>query len=483
MIFNSLTFIIFLVIVVALYWNLPQKARLWMIALCSLVFYGFWKPQYTLLLIFAAVMDYYIANAIHHTENPKKRKQILIISLVLNLGLLVYFKYLIFFTENLNQLLSAFGSSFAFPHLNIILPIGISFYTFETISYTVDVYRKHIKPEKNFISYLSFLVYFPHLIAGPVLRAADILPQFAHRVKFNWSYINDGFVRIVTGLFLKVVLADNIAPMVDAGFDMPVASLSAIDVWTLAYLFGFQIYFDFCAYSSIAIGAAQMMGIHFFENFNYPYLAVSPKAFWKRWHISLSNWIKDYLYLPLTGTKVVYDQQQAISEIRNKKNTKGYLALFLTWAIMGFWHGANWTFVIWGLYHAALVMAHRITSKFTGTFNKTFLNISGWFVSLPFLMLGWIPFRVTSLQMLKDYSLKLIQPSQYSWLGMKENTYLITFILLIFVVLAYLWNRYAAPLLQNTWSGQLVKTFSLSVVVALVIVFLRPISQFIYFQF
>lgn len=150
---------------------------------------------------------------------------------------------------------------------------------------------------------------------------------------------------------------------------------------------------------------------------------------------------------------------------------------------MGFWHGANWTFVIWGLYHAALVMAHRITSKFTGTFNKTFLNISGWFVSLPFLMLGWIPFRVTSLQMLKDYSLKLIQPSQYSWLGMKENTYLITFILLIFVVLAYLWNRYAAPLLQNTWSGQLVKTFSLSVVVALVIVFLRPISQFIYFQF
>ncbi|HAZ93503.1 MAG TPA: alginate O-acetyltransferase, partial [Chitinophagaceae bacterium] len=323
-----------------------------MIALGSLVFYGFWKPQYTLLLIFAAVMDYYIANAIHHTQNPKKRKQILVISLVLNLGLLVYFKYLIFFTENLQDLLSAFGSGIALPHLNIILPIGISFYTFETISYTVDVYRKHIKPEKNFISYLSFLVYFPHLIAGPVLRAADILPQFANRVKFNWGYINEGFVRIVTGLFLKVVLADNIAPLVDAGFDMPSASLSAIDVWTLAYLFGFQIYFDFCAYSAIAIGAAQMMGIHFFENFNYPYLAVSPKAFWKRWHISLSNWIKDYLYLPLTGTKVVYDQQQAISEIRNTKNAKGYFALFLTWAIMGFWHGANWTFVIWGLYHA-----------------------------------------------------------------------------------------------------------------------------------
>ena len=280
-----------------------------------------------------------------------------------------------------------------------------------------------------------------------------------------------------------MLLADYIAPLVDAGFDMPSASLSAIDVWTLAYLFGFQIYFDFCAYSAIAIGAAQMMGIHFFENFNYPYLAVSPKAFWKRWHISLSNWIKDYLYLPLTGTKVVYDQQQAISEIRNTKNAKGYFALFLTWAIMGFWHGANWTFVIWGLYHAFLVMMHRVITKFTGSFNKTFLNISGWCISLPFLMLGWIPFRVTGMAMLKDYSLKLIQPAQYTWLGMKENTYLITFVLLLFVLLAYLWNRYISPALANTWSGQLVKTLSISVIVALVIVFLRPISQFIYFQF
>ena len=253
MIFNSLTFLIYLPIVVLLYWYLPKTARLWMVAILSLVFYAFWKPQYTLLLIFAAVMDFFIANAIDKREDPKQRKAILIISLVLNLGILFYFKYLIFFTDNLESLLSVFGQhKNILPALKIILPIGISFYTFETISYTVDVYRKHIKPEKNFISYLCFLVYFPHLIAGPVLRAADILPQLDKRKKFDWSFIIEGSQRVIYGLFLKVVLADNIAPFVDQGFALQTHDMSAIDVWTLAFLFGFQIYFDFCAYSHIA---------------------------------------------------------------------------------------------------------------------------------------------------------------------------------------------------------------------------------------
>ena len=250
-----------------------------MVAILSLVFYAFWKPQYTLLLVFAAVMDFFIANAIDKREDPKQRKAILIISLVLNLSILFYFKYLIFFTDNLESLLSVFGQhKNIFPALKIILPIGISFYTFETISYTVDVYRKHIKPEKNFISYLCFLVYFPHLIAGPVLRAADILPQLDKRKKFDWSFIIEGSQRVIYGLFLKVVLADNIAPFVDQGFALQTNDMSAIDVWTLAFLFGFQIYFDFCAYSHIAIGCARLMGIHFFENFNFPYMGIGTKV-------------------------------------------------------------------------------------------------------------------------------------------------------------------------------------------------------------
>ena len=455
-----------------------------MIALSSLVFYGFWKPAYTLLLIFAAVLDYFIAREIDKQKEPRSRKLYLIVSLILNLGILFYFKYLIFFKDNFQDLLNFMGNDVRlFPALKIILPIGISFYTFETISYTVDVYRKHIKPEKNFISYLSFLVFFPHLIAGPILRAADILPQFNKRPVFNWAYIIEGFKKLVIGLFLKVVVADNISPMVDQGFAMGTASLSAIDIFTLAFLFGFQIYFDFCAYSYIAIGCAKMMGIHFFENFNFPYLAVSPKAFWKRWHISLSNWIKDYLYIPLTGKKVVYEKQEAISEIRNSNSIKGYTALFLTWAIMGFWHGANWTFIVWGLYHAFLVTIHRIILPFTKGINKHVLNISGWCISLPLLMLGWIPFRVSSMSTVKSYFVKLIDPSQYSWLGMRENIYLITFILMMLTVLAYLIHRYLIPIIKNTLLGQLTYITGLSIMIALVIVFLRPVSQFIYFQF
>jgi alginate O-acetyltransferase complex protein AlgI len=484
MIFNSISFLIFLLIVVIVYWQLPRTGRLWLISLSSLLFYGFWKPQYTLLLIFAAVLDYFIAKGIDKREDPVKRKQLLIISLILNLGILFYFKYLIFFKDNIETVLNSFGNNVQiFPYLRIILPIGISFYTFETISYTVDVYRKHIKPEKNFVSYLSFLVFFPHLIAGPVLRASDILPQFNSKRKFEWSHIIEGFRRIMIGLFLKVVLADNISPLVDQGFAIDTDKLSAIDIWTLSFLFGFQIYFDFCAYSSIAIGAARMMGIRFFENFNFPYMSVSPKAFWKRWHISLSNWIKDYLYLPLTGKKVSYDQQYSISEIRNTNSLKGYAALFLTWALMGFWHGANWTFIVWGLYHAVLVTIHRVFSKYTKKVSEVFLNISGWIISLPFLMLGWIPFRVNNLSTVKKYFLKIIDPSQYAWLGMRENIYLVTFLVMTFCIIAYLADRYIIPAIENTIVGQFANVIQMTFVIMLVIVFLRPISQFIYFQF
>ena len=229
--------------------------------------------------------------------------------------------------------------------------------------------------------------------------------------------------------------------------------------------------------------AAKMMGIRFFENFNFPYMATSPKAFWKRWHISLSNWIKDYLYLPLTGKKVTYDKQEAISEIKNSNTIKGYTALFLTWAIMGFWHGANWTFVVWGLYHATLVTIHRVVSNYTSGIPANVRNFLGWGISLPFLMLGWIPFRVTDLSTVKDYFGKVITPAEYLSMGLRENVYLITFLVMLLIIITYLLTTYVKPKLEETYVGQVVNISLLSGAVALVIIFLRPVSQFIYFQF
>ena len=480
MIFNSVTFLIFLLLTVILYWLLPKQIRLAMLSIGSLVFYGFWRVEFIPLLIIAAIVDYFCANEIHRRQEPKARKNFLIFSLVINLGLLFYFKYLVFFADNVQWALTILGTTIQIPALKIILPMGISFYTFETISYTVDVYRKHIKPERNFLSYLTFLVYYPHLVAGPVLRAADILGQLNNRKAFDIAYLAEGFKRILCGLFLKVCLADNIASLVDAGFDQPLATLSAIDVWTLAFLFGFQIYFDFCAYSHIAIGCAKMMGITFPENFNFPYIAISPKDFWKRWHISLSAWIKDYLYLPLTGQTVTYDQTQGLSENKSSKT----IPLFLTWAIMGLWHGAKWTFVFWGIYHAFLVFLHRNYLPIEKWLPNKYGRFLSWCFWLPLLMLGWIPFRAHSLALTLGMFGKLFSIKDYGWLGMRENNYLIALITMILFLLAYCVDKFALPKLEiGTYRRALVETVALSVVIALVFIFLRPVTQFIYFQF
>ena len=332
---------------------------MWMLLIASCTFYGFWKWEYLSVMFISALTDYFTAIAIDKTpvNNKKRRNWLLTITLFVNLGLLCYFKYLFFFTENINNVLNVFHIDYQLTLLKILLPFGISFYTFETISYTVDVYRGIIKSEKNFLNYALFVTFFPKLVAGPIQRAAELLDQLKHRPSFKLDFIAEGIKRILYGLFLKVVLADNISPLVDEGFSIDPNTLSALDVWMLAFLFGFQIYFDFSAYSHIAVGAAKLMGISIPENFNFPYIATSFKDFWKRWHISMSSWIRDYLYLPLTGVTVRKSTGAGgIGEglditTASSKNK----ALFLTWAIMGLWHGANWTFVFWGLYHALMV--------------------------------------------------------------------------------------------------------------------------------
>ena len=342
MIFNSLSYILLLSLVVFFYWFLPYKARLIIIFISSLVFYGFWKILFIPILLISVIVDWIVAQKIYNCKIKKKKSYFLYISLITNLGLLFYFKYLIFFTTTSIGFANILGIEIDPIVFNIILPIGISFYTFQTISYTVDVFRGFIKPEKNFILFACYVTFFPQLVAGPILRAKEVIPQFKNRPSFSFDFILNGLRLIFYGLFLKVVLADNISIFVDKGFLIDPIYLSAIDIWTLAFLFGFQIYFDFSGYSFIAIGSALMIGINFPNNFNFPYASTSPKAFWQRWHISLSSWIRDYLYLPLNKKKI---ENRSEDGFKRSLNSPGSIkSLFATWGIMGFWHGANWTF-------------------------------------------------------------------------------------------------------------------------------------------
>jgi alginate O-acetyltransferase complex protein AlgI len=489
MIFNSLTFLVFLLIVIPLYWALPKRAQLWLIFLASLVFYGFWKVEFIFIMLITPLVDYFLAHLIVRTPDRKKQRSILVLSIILNLGLLVYFKYLMFFANSWNSLSDVLGLGWTIPHLDIILPIGISFYTFHTMSFIIDTYRGFVKPPKDFITYGCYVFFFPQLVAGPILRVGEVIEQLEKEKKWEWEDLTYGATRILFGLLLKVFVADNIAGFVDDGFAQAPSTLSALDVWTLAFMFGFQIYFDFSAYSSIAIGAARLMGIHFPENFNYPYLAKSPKAFWRRWHISLSSWIRDYLYLPLAGQKVM-DRYNSKSEgglptFRETESIgKTFVPLFLTWAIMGLWHGANWTFVFWGLYHATLVLIHRLVTPYVKSLPRWMNDFGGWAITLPLAMLSWIPFRAADMKTVWTMFGKVFDPSQYSFLGMRENIYLLAAILMVANILAYLFEQYAwSRLSTNVYARFALQLIAFTIAFIVVIIFLRPVTQFIYFQF
>ncbi|MFQ5507755.1 MAG: MBOAT family O-acyltransferase [Leptospirillia bacterium] len=489
MIFNSVTYLLFLALVVMLYWRLPDRPRLWLVFAASLTFYGFWRLEFLPLLLVSTATDYLISRRIYASDDPGRKKHLLWVSLLVNLGLLFYFKYLIFFADNAVGLMHLLGVEADPLVLNILLPLGISFYTFQTISYTVDVYRGLIRPEKNFVLYGCYVTFFPQLVAGPILRAVEVLPQLRHRPGWDWHDGAIGIRRILYGLFLKVVLADNIAPLVDAGFATEAGLLSALDTWTLAFLFGFQIYFDFSAYSHIAIGSARLMGIQFPENFSFPYLATSPRDFWRRWHISLSSWIRDYLYLPLTGARFEDRSEGGLESAVTGGDRRGRnRALFLSWAIMGLWHGANWTFVMWGLYHAAVIYLFRLVSGAGKTAKAAASGFIGWAITLPVMMLGWLPFRAESIGDTLTLYGKILTPGAYLWLGLRENTYLITALLLGCMVAVY-WARplfadrpkTAVPRLSAR--RMLAETAAFAIIIPLVFVFLRPIKQFIYFQF
>lgn len=481
MIFNSLTYLTFLTIVVMLYWLLPSRQRILLLFLSNMVFYAFWKVEFIPLLLFSTFIGWWIPIRMTSCQE-RNRYKLMVLGIVINLGLLAYFKYLIFFAHNATGLANFLGFQIDPFFLNIILPLGISFYTFQTISYTVDVYRSLIKPEQDFIIFACYVTYFPQLIAGPILRGSEIIHQFRNPAEYSPQYIIPGVRRILYGLFLKLVLADNLGSFVDTGFSQEPGLLSAIDVWTLAFLFGFQIYFDFSAYSHIALGSARLMGVNFPENFNFPYLASSPKDFWRRWHISLSSWIRDYLYLPLLGATT---RDRSIgglpAMISGKLNAK---ALYLTWAIMGLWHGANWTFVLWGLFHATIVVAYRILEPSTRTLSQHTRTGVGIITTLPLIMLAWIPFRSEDLTQSLAMLSRIWNPSAYTWLGMHENAYLFAALTLIGIFTTYGVQNLLIPSLRPYVTLlKLFRILSFGTILALIIIFFQPTDQFIYFQF
>lgn len=486
MLFNSVTYLCYLAAIVPSYWLLPKKAKPWLVLVASLIFYGFWSVKFLLLIALSSLVDFLISLKIDKEQNYIIRKLWLLTSLASNIGILAYFKYAYFIVDNISSVGKLLGMNWTFSVGEIILPLGISFYTFLSISYTVDVYRKQFVPTKNYWIYLIYVMFWPHMIAGPILRASELVPQFLKNPNFNFSNITNGIKKIVVGLFLKAVLADQIAPWVDDAFATPGKNLGGIDVWTMAFGFGLQIYFDFAGYSLIAIGSALLLGVKFPINFNWPYLASSPREFWKRWHITLSAWVRDYLYLPLCGANLQNCSGGGI-DIQMSSKKKNWLrfafSLLATWFIMGLWHGANWKFALWGVWHASIIFIYRAVKKCSPSNASWSTNLVGWMLTLPIVMLGWIPFRANSLKDSLIFLSRTLDFSSYKTLGFRENFYLIVFSLMCGMISIWIITHFRNRFRIKPWIWQIGETIALGLMIFAVFIFLRPVKTFIYFQF
>ena len=485
MIFNSFSFLIFFIIFLILYWTLNLKLRLILIFFSSLLFYSFWRIDFIPLLLFSVLVDFFASKKIYQTKLKKTKKKYLIISLFINLGILIFFKYFYFLHESTSQLLSLVGVNVMPIEYKILLPIGISFYTFQSISYTIDVYRNNIKPEKNLLIFANYVIFFPQLVAGPILRASEILWQFKEKRKFRLENFNNGIQRIIFGLFLKIVLADNIAKFVDQGFLMDPKLISAIDVITLSYLFGFQIYFDFAGYSHIAIGCALTMGIKFRENFNFPYHSISPKIFWKNWHISLSSWVRDYIYLPLLNIKSVNSSGGGFDKYLDHQSLRLYtiFTLFITWSLMGLWHGASWNFVFWGIWNFLVIVLFRFINNFL--MNNSFLkNIISWSISINLIMLGWVFFRSENLDLSFQMITNLLFIKNWTFLSLRENTYIVAFIVTFFYLISPLIIKIFKFISKKyKLMADFILLISIVSSLILILIYNQEVNQFIYFQF
>jgi len=484
--FNSLTYVLFMLLLVPMAVFGPSWLRRFVFLAGSLTFYAFWRIDFTALVVFSALIDYVGGHQIALTGKRSVKRAWLMVSLAMNFTILGFFKYTYFVLGTTQSVLSVFDVEID-PQLpfTIILPLGVSFYTFQSVSYTIDVYRGVQEPVKGFPLFLTYVMFWPQLVAGPILRTSEVVPQLERYHRPKAGEVVYGLEEILQGLFKKLVIADNIAKIVDPAFDIPVGQLGTLDVWTMAFLFGFQIYFDFAGYSSIALGSARVMGFHFPQNFNWPYLATSPRDFWKRWHISLSSWIRDYLYLPLQGTKFRPAEAKGLETAAQDRVTPGRrtFSLFATWFIMGLWHGANWTFALWGLWHAALVFLHRASAPLCEKLPMPVRRYGGWAFTLGFAMLGWIFFRAKTVSDSLAMIATAFNPMKLGVRCLRENDYLVAFMVLALMLL----TAGAIKVAKGRELPAAVKYPVLAGAAAVmffgVFLCLRQVQQFIYFQF
>ena len=382
MVFNSLHFIWFFVVVYAVYRLLPHRGQNWLLLGASYYFYAAWDWRFLGALVGSTIVDYGCALALDATDRPARRRALLWASLGFNLTVLAFFKYFNFFADNLHVAFEALGWQVDFVTLRVLLPIGISFYTFMTMSYVIDVYRREIPATRRFLDFALFVAYFPHLVAGPILRAKNLLPQISLPRRISAEQLREGTWLIAWGYFQKVFVADNLSGLANGVF-APDAAPAGANVLLGVYAFAFQIYGDFAGYSNIARGTSKLMGIELIENFRFPYFVRTPQEFWRHWHISLSTWLRDYLYIPLGGSRG--------SEWQTRRN------LLITMALGGLWHGAAWNFVIWGLYHGVLLIVYR-----SGLFRRlitgpgALARIAAWAIMFHITCYGWLIFRSRS---------------------------------------------------------------------------------------
>lgn len=474
MLFNSLDFLLFFPIVCLLFFGLPQKYRWLMLLVASCYFYMYFIPIYILILAGTIVIDYFAGILIEQNQG-KKRRFYLIVSLFANIMVLAVFKYYNFFIENIETLLSALGSTTRLPYLSIMLPVGLSFHTFQAMSYTIEVYRGNQKAEKHFGIYALYVMFFPQLVAGPIERPQNVLHQFHEHKVFTYPNFIKGLKLIIWGFFMKVVVADRLAMYVNAAYNNA-DNHNGTTLLLATTFFSFQIYCDFAGYSSIAIGTARIMGFDLMTNFNRPYFAKTISEFWKRWHISLSTWFRDYLYLPLGGNKV--------------SKYRWYFNLFIVFLISGIWHGANWTFVIWGalngLYLVTAIISQtyrdRINSALGLTRNKTFFTALQILTTFILSSFAWIFFRANTV----DDAFLIVQKITTSLSGdlfVKWDVFFAVFIGLTVLLLKEFRDEFLSHKLS------FLKKYNLSLVFYAVIVSLILLmgvfdeGQFIYFQF
>jgi D-alanyl-lipoteichoic acid acyltransferase DltB (MBOAT superfamily) len=470
MLFNSYIFWAFFAFVIIIYWRLGHRGQNFLLLIASYVFYGYWDWRFLSLIAFSTIVDFIVAQNLVKETVQSRRKRWILISLCSNLGLLGFFKYFGFFSKEFAVMLESLGFYVSMPTLNIILPVGISFYTFQTLAYTIDVYRGKTKPTNNLLDFSVYVSFFPQLVAGPIERSKDLLPQIVNKRTFTRGNFSEGLYHVLIGMFKKVVIADNMAPIVNQVFATPVSDLNGTEILIGVYAFAFQIYGDFSGYSSIAQGIAKWLGIDLSWNFRMPYFSRTPSEFWRRWHITLSSWLRDYLYIPLGGNR-----HGVFNTFRN---------LVLTMFLGGLWHGANWTFAVWGLAHGLILVVYHalegVTKKvmIPGIIGKLIAAV----IFFHLVCITWLLFRAENLTQAVAmfvqlfHSFSMTEFSLYA-LGM------LGFFALPIVILELIIERSGDMLyvLRTHW---LVQAIIYSYFIFMLIIFppLTP-QVFIYFQF